>query len=191
MSPDLSESVTGQLLEQRQKFVAFVRKQVSSSADAEDIVQAAFARLVEKADTIDDHESVVAWFYRVLRNAIVDYYRRRATRDRGNEELALELARIEKEFAYDPAERNSLCQCLWPVLENLKPEYRDALRLVDIEEHSLRELAEASGISENNAAVRVHRARQALRKQVQVTCGTCATHGCVDCRCHSNSSISI
>jgi len=48
--------------------------------------------------------------------------------------------------------------------------------------------AAASGISENNAAVRVHRARQALRKQVQLTCGACATHGCVDCRCQSGVS---
>jgi RNA polymerase sigma-70 factor (ECF subfamily) len=34
----------------------------------------------------------------------------------------------------------------------------------------------------------LHRARRALRKQVQVTCGMCATHGCVDCDCRPNPS---
>ena len=37
--------------------------------------------------------------------------------------------------------------------------------------------------SSNNAAVRVFRAREALRKQVARACGACATHGCVDCTC--------
>jgi RNA polymerase sigma-70 factor (ECF subfamily) len=187
----LPEAAANELLERRQKFVAFVQKQINSPADAEDIVQSAFIRLVENADTINAKESIVAWFYRVLRNAIVDYYRRRGVRDRRDEELAREMRELESRLEYDPAAKNRVCQCLWPVVEKLKPEYRDALKVVDIEERSLRELAERFGISGNNAAVRVHRAREALRKQVLITCGACATHGCVDCRCHSNVEISI
>jgi RNA polymerase sigma-70 factor (ECF subfamily) len=173
------------LLEQRKNFVSFVQKHVSSPADAEDIVQSAFTRLVEKADTIDDHQSVVAWFYRVLRNAIIDHYRRHAVKDRRSEEFAREMRDLEARLEFDPAAKNQVCRCILPVMETLKPEYRDALKLVDIEERPVRELAKSSGISENNAAVRVHRARQALRKQVRITCGTCATHGCLDCGCHS------
>jgi RNA polymerase sigma-70 factor (ECF subfamily) len=172
------------LLEQRKNFVSFVEKRINSPADAEDIVQSAFARLVEKADTIDGHESVVAWFYRVLRNAIIDHYRRRTVKDRRNEEFAREMRDLEARLEFDPAAKNQVCRCIRPVMEALKPEYREALKLVDLEERPLRELAESSGISENNAAVRVHRARQALRKQVQITCGACATHGCLDCGCH-------
>jgi RNA polymerase sigma-70 factor (ECF subfamily) len=43
--------------------------------------------------------------------------------------------------------------------------------------------AEATGISPSNAGVRVFRAREALRKQVVRSCGTCAEHGCLDCTC--------
>ena len=39
------------------------------------------------------------------------------------------------------------------------------------------------GIEPNNAAVRVHRAREALRKRVTASCGPCAEHGYVDCTC--------
>ena len=43
--------------------------------------------------------------------------------------------------------------------------------------------AEQKGLSSNNAAVRVFRAREALKKRVIESCGTCAEHGCVNCTC--------
>ena len=69
----------------------------------------------------------------------------------------------------------------------MKPEYRDALRIVDLDDGPLSELAAASGITAENAAVRVHRARKALRQQVQKACGTCADHGCFDCHCEAHA----
>lgn len=175
-----SESRLRILLDHRSKFVAFVRKHVASSADAEDIVQSAFLRGVEKLATVREEESVVAWFYRVLRNAIVDHYRRSASNQKKTVELALEFS--EKAVPGSETYRN-VCQCILPVVDQLKPEYRDVLKLVDIEEFSVKDFAAEHSISKNNAAVRLHRARQALRKQVQITCGTCATHGCFDCNC--------
>jgi hypothetical protein len=41
----------------------------------------------------------------------------------------------------------------------------------------------SEGLSANNAGVRVFRARAALRSQVTRSCGSCATHGCLDCTC--------
>ena len=46
-----------------------------------------------------------------------------------------------------------------------------------------KDVAAATGISASNAGVRVFRAREALRKQVARSCGTCAEHGCLDCTC--------
>jgi RNA polymerase sigma-70 factor (ECF subfamily) len=62
-----------------------------------------------------------------------------------------------------------------------------ALATVDLEERSLSDLADQAHITANNAAVRMHRAREALRKQVTLTCGVCAAHRCTDCQCHSHS----
>jgi RNA polymerase sigma-70 factor (ECF subfamily) len=177
----LSNQSLQTLLENRERFLGFVRKHVREPNDAEDIVQSAFARMMEKGEAIRDDESVVAWFYRVLRNAIIDHYRRDDVRARGNEQYGKELERLQP--VLDPSDRQELCQCLWPVMESLKPEYRDALKLVDLEEHSLAELAQNQAISENNANVRLYRARRALKKQVETTCGACATHGCLDCTC--------
>jgi RNA polymerase sigma-70 factor (ECF subfamily) len=35
--------------------------------------------------------------------------------------------------------------------------------------------------------VRLHRARAALKTRLEQSCGTCATHGCLDCTCRSCS----
>ena len=43
--------------------------------------------------------------------------------------------------------------------------------------------AEQKGLSASNAGVRVFRAREALKKRVSESCGTCAEHGCLNCTC--------
>jgi RNA polymerase sigma-70 factor (ECF subfamily) len=82
-----------------------------------------------------------------------------------------------------PASAHEVCQCVVPLLENLKPEYRQALTVIDLDEGRLADLAGRAGISEGNAAVRVHRARRAMKEQVRMVCGSCAEHYCLDCRC--------
>lgn len=168
------------LLERRNDFLRFLEKRVESRAVAEDILQSAFVRGLEKASTLRDEESAVAWFYRMLRNAVIDHYRSRESTTRLFEEWPEDL-----DVPGEPVEfvRNEICQCVGSVLAELKPEYRDALRTVDIQELPVTDFAKQSGITANNANVRVHRAREALRKQVRTVCGSCAEHRCVDCTC--------
>jgi RNA polymerase sigma-70 factor (ECF subfamily) len=37
------------------------------------------------------------------------------------------------------------------------------------------------------AGVRVFRAREALKKRVMESCGTCAEHGCLNCTCQATA----
>ncbi|MBK6406096.1 MAG: hypothetical protein IPF66_14245 [Holophagales bacterium] len=66
---------------------------------------------------------------------------------------------------------------------DLNQKYAEALRGVEVEGLSLKDFAEKAGITPNNAAVRVHRAREALRKRLVSTCSSCAAKGCTDCTC--------
>ena len=75
------------------------------------------------------------------------------------------------------------CRCVAELLDTLKPEYATALREVEMQERSVGEYAREAGITANNAAVRLHRARTAMRNQLLKSCGTCAEHGCLDCTC--------
>lgn len=178
--PDGPDPVT-ELVRERDAFVRFVRPRVESDAAAEEIVQNAFVRGIEHGGELRDGESATAWFYRILRNAIVDHYRRRDAASRAHERIEREMPESLGDAPLD--DRTRACACVRSLAATLKPEYAQVLEKVDVEGRGVSEVAAESGISANNAAVRLHRARQALKKRVEQTCRSCATHGCVDCTC--------
>ena len=76
-SKSLSPEAVAQLVGGHRQFLAFRERRGESIAAAEDILQAAFARGLESGAGVQD-EKVVAWFYRVLRNSVIDHYRQRS-----------------------------------------------------------------------------------------------------------------
>jgi RNA polymerase sigma-70 factor (ECF subfamily) len=182
----MPEAVLQSLLDLRRQFLAFVQRRVEDRAIAEDILQTAYLRAIESSGNLRENESAVAWFYRILRNAIVDNYRRRATEGAALERWAHEL---ETETAINSLLEETACECIVNVLEILAPAYASLLREVDLGETTLSEYAAAHGITPGNAAVRAHRARTALRKRLIQCCGTCSTHGCLDCICQTNANM--
>jgi len=180
VGPPVSPEVVARLVQSHREFLEFLEARVPDRSVAEELLQAAFVRTLEKGGSIQESESAVAWFYRLLRNALIDYYRRRAS-----EAKALEREAHTAEPAEEAELQAAICACMTTLLPNLKPEYADMIRRVDLEESSLAAIAEELGITQNNASVRLHRARQALKRQLETSCGTCATHGCLDCSCSS------
>lgn len=175
-----SADVIERLVANHRDFLRFVQARVHDRAAAEDILQAAFVRAMEKAETIRDTESTAAWFYRLLRNALVDHYRRS-----GREARRLEPEPAEEALGYEAELEGLICACLERLVPTLKPEYGEMIRRVDLQEQPVPDVAAALGITAGNAWVRLHRARQGLKKQLERSCGTCTTHGCLDCRCDS------
>ena len=179
--PDESASIdkiAELLVANHRDFLAFVERRVGNRAVAEEILQDAFVHSVDKLDTV--RETAVGWFYRVLRNAIVDYHRRRGAAERGTEAYAREEV---LHAGADEDLQRVVCKCVAQLADTLKPEYAAALKRVEVDGISVKDYADEAGISSNNAGVRIFRAREALRKQVARACGTCATHGCIDCTC--------
>ena len=170
------------LAEHHSRFLQFLRRRVESDAVAEDILQEAYARSLEKLDDVRDEESVVAWFYRILRNAVVDHFRRAGVERRTHAELERDA-----EATFEPELRQNICTCMSAVIPTLKPEYADIVGEVELGERSIAEVASEKGLTTNNATVRLHRARAALRRRLVEVCGACSTHGCLDCTCRRST----
>ena len=168
------------MTENRRAFLSFLERRVGHRETAEDLLQESFARSLDRVP-LEAEESVTAWFYRVLRNGLIDHYRRRGVADRALAALQKELDEASPEVA--PDERDAVCRCVTRLSATLKPEYALALRRVEVEGVSVRDYASEAGITPNNAAVRLFRARETLRKRVVRWCGSCAEQGCVDCTC--------
>lgn len=176
-------SVVETLVANHRRFLGFLERRTGDRALAEDLLQEAFVRSLERLETLRTDESAIAWFYRVLRNSVIDHHRRRGTAARSLDGLAREL---EAEVPSVELEQE-ICRCVGELARTLKPEYADALQRVELGGIAVKEYAAQVGISASNAGVRIFRAREALRRQVAVACGTCAEHGCFDCHCESVS----
>jgi RNA polymerase sigma-70 factor (ECF subfamily) len=177
-APSEPPAATALLVENHRAFLRYLERRLGDRALAEDILQDAFVRHLRHGDDVPD-EALVPWFYRVLRNALIDRLRSQASEGKAVEALAHEL-----EAAAPPeAVRAEVCACITRLAASLKPEYRDAIHAVDIEERPVKAFADAEGLTASNAGVRLFRARAALRRRVVESCGTCAEHGCRDCSC--------
>jgi len=181
-TPRPSPEVVAALVGNHREFLAFLQKRVGDRALAEDILQEAFVRGLDKLGTLEQEESATGWFYRVLRNAVIDHHRRRSASSRKLEAFAAEL---EHEVKPEADLQEAVCRCVGQLAGTLKPEYSEVLRRVELDGVSVKDYANEAGITSNNAAVRVFRAREALRKQVARSCGTCAEHGCFNCTCQA------
>ena len=170
------------LLENHRAFLGYLERRVGDRDLAEDILQDAFARVVARPDLLPEEDALIPWFYRALRNAAVDRYRRQTTANRALESFAREL---ESHDAPAPDTRTEICACVSRLARTLKPDYAEALLQIEVGGLPVKEYAAQKGLTPGNAAVRVFRAREALKKRVVESCGTCADHGCVDCTCRA------
>lgn len=171
------------LVQSHREFLAFLQARLGDRALAEDILHEAFVRSLEKAQAMDE-EAATRWFYRVLRNAVIDHARRRSAAHRKLDAFAQELEATNTEGDT----MHEVCQCVTRLADTLKPEYAEAVRRIELEGMSVKDFAALQGISASNAGVRIFRAREALRQQVARACGTCAEHGCMDCSCSKPSA---
>lgn len=165
-----------QLATRRALVVRRVRAQVGAEADAEDIVQRALLRAAERLHTLDDPARLNAWFDAIVRRLVLDHHsaQARASRREHITETPPEPAR---------APEDGICACSLALLDTLPEAHAELIRRVDIHEDPVREVAAALGITANNASVRLHRARAALRDRLAETCGVHTMRACLDCDC--------
>jgi RNA polymerase sigma-70 factor (ECF subfamily) len=157
---------------------AFIVRRVDGEADADDILQEVFLRIHRHAGSVERHERLVSWLFQVTRNAIVDYYRAPGRRRElpGGAPQDLEwgadqdMSRVEVLGDDAPETRLELAACLGPMLAQLPPHYRDAVRLVDLEGLRQQDAAARAGISISGMKSRVQRGRQALKDVMQTCC---------------------
>ncbi len=155
--------------------IRFLRGRLPSLEEAEDAWQDASIKFLQHAKALEDADRPEAWMTVSLRRMVVDRYRRAAVRRRLAESLAAQPA------AAGPGEEEDLVaptECLKGLVAGLKPDYAQMLQHTYLEDRPLKQVAEGLGLTANNAAVRLHRARATLRQALSDKCRTCALADC-------------
>lgn len=132
-SNDVLGDLTHRLIEQESAFRAFLRKRISDDAVTEDLLQQSLMKAVEHGHELKKSDSAVSWFYRILRNAVTDYYRSHTADHRKVKSLRQEMiaAGEDKMPALDEI-RPAICTCLDPLLKEMRPAYAHLLERIDL-----------------------------------------------------------
>lgn len=180
----LDDKTTELLVENHKKFRRFLAKRLNNESLAEDLLQQSLKKAIESPPNSNKELSVLAWFYRILRNTLIDHYRASASEQKKVTELTERTTLLEQDFtkALDDLEAQ-VCECMEDLLPALKSNYAEVLRRVDLQSEPIEKVASDLGVTLNNLSVRLHRARHALRVSLERACGTCTEHGCLNCTC--------
>ncbi len=153
---------------------SFIRKHVTDTGEAEDILQDVFYELLEAYRLMKPIEHVTAWLFRVARNRIIDLFRSKkpsslsnpASAEEGGDTLEDLLPSEEAgpEAAYA---RNLLLDALDEALEELPDAQREVFVAHELMGRSFKEVSAETGVSVNTLLSRKHYAVQHLRQRMQ------------------------
>jgi RNA polymerase sigma-70 factor, ECF subfamily len=142
------------------------RRMGLGAADAEDVVQEAFVVVHRRLGEFEGRADIKAWVFKILLHLVRHHFRTRQRRpgDRAAEDPGLvhDLATEQ-----DPAaalERAEAVDALDRLLGQLDEDKREVLVLSEIEQMTLAQIAEVTGVNPNTVASRVRAARQEFDK---------------------------
>ena len=165
----INDRITDLFQREQGRLRSFVRKRVADEGDVEDILQDVFFALVEANWLTRPVEHASAWLFRVARNRIIDFFRKKRplqfeeSEDFRIEEL-LPSAAAGPETAYV---RSLLWEELEQALAELPEEQRAVFIAHEIDGRSFKELAAESGVSVNTLLSRKRYAILHLRERLK------------------------
>ncbi len=137
------------------------RMGAASRAEVEDLVQETLLSLHAKRATYDRSRPFTAWFFSIARYKLIDHYRGRGARMRGEVELDETL---EADWSVDAVTARMDVERL---LEDLPERQRELIRSVKLEGQSIAEAAKKTGQTELAARVGIHRTLKTLAAKLR------------------------
>jgi RNA polymerase sigma factor (sigma-70 family) len=166
---------------ERSRLRNFIRRRVPDPADAEDILQEVFYKLVEANRLLMPIDHVTGWLFRVARNRITDLFRKQKPErfsDAGVEDEDGELLLQIEDRLPSPIDRlgagpealyvrSVLLDELELALDELSDEQREVFVAHELEGRSFKELSAESGVNVNTLLSRKRYAVLHLRERLQ------------------------
>ena len=153
MEQTVHQQLTAFIVDHQEDFYRLAYSHVKNRDAALDVVQESIVKALSKADGLRRPESLKPWFYRILVNESMNYYRytRRLT--------PLEEAPETAAPAGDHAARLDL----YAAIDRLDQKEQLIIRLRFFEDMKLEEIAQVTGVNLNTVKSRLYKALRKLR----------------------------
>ena len=151
--------------------------------EAEDLAQVVFAKAARALPSFRGDARMSTWLYRIAANVLTDWLRTRSTLEaRSTVQLPGAVDNAASSSRASPASedkhtspeheliRDEMGDCIRSVIGKLPDKHRSVLVLGEFGGFSDEEVSQILGISRGNAKVRLHRARQQLKKALEARC---------------------
>lgn len=149
-------------------------RMLGNAHEAEDISQEAFIRAYVNIDRYNINRKFSTWLYRIATNLCIDRIRKKKpdyfldAEVKGTDGLNLYSQIQSKELTPDEkVVKMELQELIQMEILKLPEKYRSAILLKYIEELSLKEISEVLDLPIGTVKTRIHRGREALRKQLR------------------------
>ncbi len=149
--------------------LGYIRKHVSDSEEAQDILHDTFARAAQTLSVADPIENITGWLFQTARNRIVDWYRRRFRTDvsiESHESLGSVLEDSGADLD-DQLIRDAMLDELGLAIDELPEAQRDVIVRQAIGGETFRSISEESGVPINTLIARKRYAMQSLQNRLQ------------------------
>jgi len=137
----------------------FILKHVPNQDAADDILQETFIKINANIENLKDESKLQAWLYRITRNTITDYYRKRDAPT----SLPEMLEGAPEEPAPTEDRSAELGPCVQTLMDRLPEKYRQSLVLTEIEGLTQKDMGQKLGLSISGAKSRVQRAKGQMK----------------------------
>ena len=148
----------------RDRYARFALHMLGNREDAEEALQDSFVRAFRSLRRCEDRERFGAWLFRILVNRCRTAGARRGRLDRtfvGGDPLGLDVT------VQHPADRTAWREEIARALARIDPDQREAFLLKHVEDLSCEEMAGLTGVGVSALKMRVKRACDRLREQLQ------------------------
>jgi RNA polymerase sigma-70 factor (ECF subfamily) len=152
------------------KIFGVVRRYARRESDVQDVVQEIFVKVFQKLDTFRADAPFEHWLMRLAVRTCYDFLREH---QRNREHNITDLGDAERESeilersSSEPKQTDRTIaarELVERALSQLSPAARMVITLLEIEEHSVKEIAQMTGWSETLVKVRAFRARAEMKK---------------------------
>jgi RNA polymerase sigma-70 factor (ECF subfamily) len=145
----------------RQSLLNYIRSKIRSTEDAKDILQNVFAKISMNVNTIGEKQNIQHWLFIITRNAIIDYYRVNASRQK----FLLDESAAGHIMEEEPIDTTKgLDQCLNTMIDLLPDDYKLIVKDSELKGIKQKDLAKKYNMPYSSLRSRVQRGRERLKE---------------------------